>query len=63
MVSYQLWTKVAFEVAGTKGMENSQENSQSLVSVAADVWNSRKAELSAATIAEAERIARAEIEV
>lgn len=62
MVTYQKWTQIAFEVARSKGADTSEEQT-SIVSVAADVWNSRKADLSAATDAEARRIAREEISV
>lgn len=63
MVSYQKWTQIAFEIARSKGMASSQETSQDLVSVAAEIWNERKVELSAATVAEAEEIAEEEIHV
>lgn len=63
MVSYQKWTAVAFEVARSKGMRSSQQNSQDLVSVLAAVWRERKDELSTATVAEAREIARSEIHV
>lgn len=63
MVSYQKWTSVAFEVARSKGMQSSQENSQDLVSVLAAVWRDRKDELSTATVAEARNIAESEIHV
>ena len=63
MVSYQRWTAVAFEVAKSKGMQSSQENSQNLVSVVADVWNERKSDLATATVQEARQVAENEIEV
>jgi len=63
MVSYQKWTAVAFEAARSKGMHSSQENSQDLVSVLAEVWRERKQELSTATVAEARAIADEEIHV
>lgn len=63
MVTYQKWTQIAFETARQKGMASSQENSQDLVSVLAAVWRDRKSELSASTVAEAERIASEEIHV
>lgn len=64
MVSYQRWTAIAFEVAQQKGMRNSQGNTKSLVSaVVAPVWQDRKDELKAATIAEAEAIAQQEVVV
>lgn len=63
MVTYQKWTQVAFEVAKSKGMRSSQENSRDLVSLAASVWRSRKPELSAATVAEARAIAGEEIHI
>jgi len=63
MVSYQRWTAIAFDVARSKGMQSSQENSRDLVSVLAAVWRDRKDELSTATLAEAERIAKEEIHV
>lgn len=63
MVSYQKWTAVAFEAARSKGMRSSQENSQDLISLAAQVWNRRKAELSTATVAEARAVADEEIHV
>lgn len=63
MVSYQKWTQIAFQTARKKGMRTSQEQSQSLISVAAEVWRDRKSELSAATQAEAQRIANEEITV
>jgi hypothetical protein len=54
---------VAFEVAKSKGMQNSQENSANLISVASEVWNDRKDELSTATVAEAREIAEQELTV
>lgn len=63
MVTYQRWTAIAFSEARSQGMESSQENSQELISVVADVWNDRKDELKTATIAEAEKIAAEEISV
>lgn len=63
MVSYQKWTALAFEAARSKGMQSSQENSQDLVSVLAEVWRDRKDELSTATVAEARDIAESEIHV
>lgn len=63
MVSYQRWTAIAFAEARSQGMNPSQENSRELISLVADVWNDRKAELSAATVAEAERLAEREIMV
>lgn len=63
MVTYQKWTSIAFETAAEKGMESSSENSASLISVAADVWNDRKDELKTATAPEAKKIARREINV
>lgn len=44
-------------------MRSSQENSQELISVVADVWNDRKSELKTATVSEAEAIAAEEISV
>lgn len=63
MVTYQTWTSIAFEVADSKGMESSQENSAELVSVVAEIWQERKADLSSATRKEAEDIAQEEITV
>lgn len=63
MVTYQKWTQIAFEVARSKGMQNSQENSQQLISVVADIWNREKETLSSATVAQARDTARAEITV
>jgi hypothetical protein len=63
MVSYQRWTEIAFRVARQKGMETSQENSQNLISIVADVWNERKSELNAATVSQAENVAEQEISV
>lgn len=63
MVSYQRWTAIAFEEARSQGMESSQENSQALVSVVADIWNDRKDDLQTATVSEARSIASTEIEV
>lgn len=63
MVSYQRWTSIAFDEARSQGMQSSQENSQALVSVVADVWNDRKEELSSGTVAEAQRIAGEEISI
>lgn len=63
MVSYQKWTSIAFEVAKQKGMENSQENSQALVSLVAKLWRENKEALSTATIAEARATAEAEITI
>lgn len=63
MVSYQRWTQIAFETAEEQGMRSSQENSQALISVAADVWNDRKGELQSATIAQARNVAEEEISV
>lgn len=63
MVSYQRWTSIAFDEARSQGMRSSQENSQELVSVVADIWNDRKEELSSATVSQARNIAQAEITV
>lgn len=63
MVTYQKWTSVAFAVAQSKGMESSQENSADLVSLAATIWQDRKAELSTATESEARSIAVQEISI
>lgn len=67
MVSYQKWTKVAYNVAERKGADitglGTQENNQVLVSVIAEVWNERKDELDSATVAEARTIAEQEIEI
>jgi len=63
MVSYQKWTQIAFEVARTKGMKSSQENSQDLISVVSQVWNRRKGELNSATVAQARQIAKQEIQI
>lgn len=63
MVSYQRWTSIAFDEARRQGMQSSQENSQDLISVVADVWNDRKEELDSATIGEATEIARSEITI
>lgn len=62
MVSYQKWTSIAFEEAKRQGMESSQENSQALISVVAEVWNDRT-ELRTATISEAREISKEEIRV
>lgn len=67
MVSYQRFTSICYEVARQKGAslegEGTQQENRDLVSVIADIWNDRKDELAAATIAEARKIARQEIEV
>lgn len=63
MVTYQTWTSIAFDVASSKGMNSSQENSADLVSVVADVWNDRKDELDTATKAQARQIAQEEITI
>lgn len=63
MVTYQKFTSIAFDVAESKGMTSSQENSAELVSVVADIWQDRKDELQTATEGEAKRIAREEIQV
>jgi len=65
MVSYQTWTSVAFEVAEEKGaqIKGSGSVATDLISVAADIWNERKDELSTATRSEARQIALQEISV
>lgn len=63
MVTYQTWTSVAFTVAESKGMETSQENNADLMSVAAEVWNDRKEELSTSTRSQAKQIAESEINI
>lgn len=62
MVSYQRWTSIAFDVAKQQGADLGTEQTN-VISVAADVWNDRKSELSTATIAEARSIAENEITV
>lgn len=63
MVTYQKWTSIAFDVAKEKGMEPSRENSASVISVGAEVWNEQKDHLSTATVTEARTVARREINV
>lgn len=63
MVSYQTWTAVAFEVAKEQGFQTTQENNANLISLAAEIWNDRKTELSEATRPEARAVAEREISV
>lgn len=63
MVSYQKWTSVAFEVAKSKGMESSRENSQQLISIVAEIWREQGEELKTATVAEARTVASRELQV
>lgn len=63
MVSYQRWTSIAFDVAKSKGLSTGQESNRDMISVSAEIWRDRKDELSTATIAEAEKIARQEISI
>lgn len=67
MVSYQKWTSICYDVANEKGAEltgpGTQGTNQTLVSLIAEVWNDRKAELNTATVAEAQNVARQEITV
>lgn len=64
MVSYQKWTAIAFEVARSRGMQSSQENSQQLIgAVVAPVWRERRDFLRTATVAEARRVAEDEIAI
>lgn len=64
MVSYQAWTSVFFEVAEADGAQiETIEDGAEVVSVAADVWNDRKSELSTATMAEARDVAQQEVVV
>lgn len=61
MVSYHKWTSIAFEVAKEQGMATTQSNNRELISVAADIWNDRKQQLSSATVGEARNVAEREI--
>lgn len=67
MVSYQRWTSICYEVARQKGAQlegpGTQGENQALVSLIAEIWNERKPEISTATVAEARRIAEAEVVV
>lgn len=63
MVTYQKFTKLAFEVAQSQGMQSTRENTTDLVSIVAEIWNERKAELMVATDAEARIILEQELSV
>lgn len=62
MVSYQRWTSLVFEVAKEKGAHiDDISDGSNVVAVGAAIWRDRKAELKAASVAEAREIARSEI--
>lgn len=63
MVSYQAWTSILFDVVKTSGVEMSRETASDTVSVGAEIWQDRKADLQSATRQEARRIAGEEINV
>lgn len=69
-VDYADWISIAFEVAKAKGadfstsqeeIQNGTAPSSSAIQVFAEIWNDRKGEM--ATMSDARRIARSEIEV
>lgn len=63
MVSYNEWVGIVFDVADSKGAENSFEKNASTLSVAADIWADRKAEIRPASESTARAIAEDEIAV
>lgn len=63
MVSYNEFVGIVFDVAESRGAENSFEKNASTLSVAADIWNDRKAELRPASESTARSIAEDEISV
>lgn len=62
MVSYQRWTSIVFDVARSKGADTSTEQTN-IIQTAARLWNSNKSQLEAASVAEARRLAQANIRV
>lgn len=64
MVEYSQWVGIVRTEAVSQGADLSDfEENSNVVSVAADIWNDRKAELKAATGREAEQIAADEVTV
>lgn len=64
MVEYSTWVSIVRTEATEQGADLSDfETNSDLISVAAAVWNDRKAELQAASGREAEQIASAEVSV
>jgi hypothetical protein len=63
MVKYETWVSLVHEEARKQGAQSGFHESQSMVSVAADIWNDRKDEIRSASRHEAENIAAAEIDV
>lgn len=58
---------IGYDIAKRKGAdltgEGTQSNNQEMAKLLGEIWNDRKDELSTATVAEAETIARQEIQV
>lgn len=64
MVDYSTWVSIVRSEADRKGadLRRFEENS-AVVSLAAEVWNDRKAELRSASRSQAETIAEGEVSV
>lgn len=63
MVSYNEWVGIVFDVADSKGAENSFEKNASTLSVAAEIWNDRRNEIRPSSESTAIAIAEDEISV
>lgn len=70
MVTYQVWTSLAFEVARIKGAtfqkrrsDRPPEDASNLISIAADIWQEDKERYLQMTRAEARSVLMEEIDV
>jgi len=64
MVDYSTWVSIVRSTSDRKGADLRQfEENSAVVSLAADVWNDRKAELQSASQTAAEEIADSEVTV
>lgn len=64
MVDYSTWVSIVRSTSDRKGADLRQfEENSNVVSLAADVWNDRKAELKSASRTAAEEIADSEVTV
>lgn len=63
MVEYHEWVSIVFAEAKAQGFEASFDENNTVVTVAADVWNDRSAELKTASGSQARKIAGQEVTV
>lgn len=63
MVDYHEWVGIVFDVADSKGYEASFEENNSVVTLAAEIWNEEKTSLKGFNEREAKDLARSEVSV